>query len=945
MSDKLFKLRNGTVFLLTEAPGGVYNSTQLKKLAEICNDDLAIVKVTEDQRLGLFVKEEEVPAVSSTLQECGLGVRHYQEGVHQAVACLGELCPEHDQDALGTAMELSTLMDDISVSGPLKVGINGCYKCCTPCHTLDISLIGEASGYRLSLGGRSQQLPELAAFIAEGIPPEEAPKFVSEIIKLYADLSEEGETLLDVIERTGVSSFVQALAPYSQDAAVEVDPFAGDASEPAAPSGEEVSEVIDDMDPDESSDIDVSSLSSRESEISDEVSIADDSTPEENDIDLSPDEMMDADEASCNTDELDMSELPDPGLDLDHDIDLKADAQSEVGTVDSETNIEDLDADEVFSDPEDEQLDHSAEDLEADASDLSLEVDDASDLDADLALESDESADLALESDESADLALESDESADLALESDESADLALESDESAGLALESDESADLALESDESADLALESDESADLALESDESADLALESDESADLALESDESADLALESDESADLEIGDSDLSMDLEDSSEELDADADADADLEIGDSDLSMDLEDSSEELDADADLEIGDSDLSMDLEDSSEELDADADLEIGDSDLSMDLEDSSEELDADADLEIGDSDLSMDLEDSSEELDADADADADLEIGDSDLSMDLEDSGENVAEEVSSDIEISESEIESLDDSLEHDASDESDLELVVDSEDHEISDLDVDLDLSGEDVELEVSEISEDDGMELSQGDTDVEIAEEDHELEVSEHLSEDEEEGVADRLMSDIAEEEAVLKSVHEDSQSEADRSSALELIETGLSDSNVDAGASQSQEISSLNEDDFDIDDAELDDLELDEEFEGGDLDDLSDLDEGLYGEDDIDLNSVPSLGKMDPSGSGKGNPFQFSGIDILGTDLHLSFESGAFMDFDLSTLAIGLEKHMTLGGQSFVLSRTEEGLMLEVEGVRVFYPSSNQKVS
>ena len=62
--SKPFKLKNGTVLLSTEAPGGIYNSTQLEKIAQLCKKESAIVKVTEDQRLALFVKESELQNIS-----------------------------------------------------------------------------------------------------------------------------------------------------------------------------------------------------------------------------------------------------------------------------------------------------------------------------------------------------------------------------------------------------------------------------------------------------------------------------------------------------------------------------------------------------------------------------------------------------------------------------------------------------------------------------------------------------------------------------------------------------------------------------------------------------------------------------------------------------------------------------------------------------------------
>lgn len=225
--SQLFKLKNGTVLLSTEAPGGVYNSGQLKKIAELCSKELAVVKATEDQRLALFVKESEVEKVVAQLQTMGLGVRNYQAGLHQPVTCLGELCEQHDQPALASAMDLTRAISEIALKSSLKIGINGCARCCTPCHTFDISILGEPSGYRISLGGKNSQFPELSSFFAEAVPASELPRLIKGVIKIFEKQAEEGETLHAVLERCGIEEFVQALAPYSQDAAHRDDPFAG----------------------------------------------------------------------------------------------------------------------------------------------------------------------------------------------------------------------------------------------------------------------------------------------------------------------------------------------------------------------------------------------------------------------------------------------------------------------------------------------------------------------------------------------------------------------------------------------------------------------------------------------------------------------------------------------------------------------------------------------
>lgn len=221
-----FKLRNGTILLSTEAPGGIYNAAQLKKIASLCEGEIAIVKATEDQRLALCVKPEQANAIANELKSIGLGIRHYQDGLHHPTSCIGELCPDHEQDALGSALDISQQLDAIKLASPLKIGINGCARCCVPCHTLDISVVGDASGYRMHLGGKNSQLPEMASFMAEGIPPTELPGLILKVIALYQQYAEPSESLQEVIERVGSTEFIAILAPYSQDAAGDADPFA-----------------------------------------------------------------------------------------------------------------------------------------------------------------------------------------------------------------------------------------------------------------------------------------------------------------------------------------------------------------------------------------------------------------------------------------------------------------------------------------------------------------------------------------------------------------------------------------------------------------------------------------------------------------------------------------------------------------------------------------------
>lgn len=387
-----FKLSNGTILLSTEAPGGIYNAAQLKKIASLCEGDSVIVKATEDQRLALSVKPEMAAAIAEQLQSIGLGVRHYQDGLHHPTSCIGELCPDHEQDALGTALDISEVLNELTLETPLKIGINGCAKCCIPCHTLDISIIGDASGYRVNLGGKNSQLPEMASFMAEGVPPQELPKLIKTIVELYKSQADASESLQEVIERVGATEYIKALSPYSQDAAGESDPFTAPAEieAPIEPSPDDLMEeaevpdtleleTMPEMDSLEMSsemlDIDPQGSSSSDDLGEVQISSETDSVPDiqlepdfaEDNLDISTEDQPAKPPTEMSLDSVDLEplgELEDPMLGADIEDSLPSDDIEDMDEGDFDLNESKIDVSDVMKTPPAAQVIPASQDLE-----------------------------------------------------------------------------------------------------------------------------------------------------------------------------------------------------------------------------------------------------------------------------------------------------------------------------------------------------------------------------------------------------------------------------------------------------------------------------------------------------------------------------------------------------------------------------------------------------
>lgn len=208
---KQFDLKNGSVFVLVEAAGGVYNADALARVCAVADAHSAFLKATEDHRIGFMVGPEALEEVTAELRSHGLLARPYRGGgAPSPRACLGELCPHAEQDALGDAIELATALsarfgDD---ERPFAtVGLNGCHRACIASGLDDIHIVGEESGYKITVGGKAREIPQLGQFVADNVPKERLAEAVAALLDtFYANVAED-EALVDVVERIGLSDF------------------------------------------------------------------------------------------------------------------------------------------------------------------------------------------------------------------------------------------------------------------------------------------------------------------------------------------------------------------------------------------------------------------------------------------------------------------------------------------------------------------------------------------------------------------------------------------------------------------------------------------------------------------------------------------------------------------------------------------------------------------
>jgi hypothetical protein len=204
--------------MVAEAAGGFFNPDQLRAVALVSEAESALLKITEDGTIGFMVEESRCDEVRLQLQESGLILKHYRsEQVPFARSCLGEMCPHQEQDAIGHSLEISSIFQQQFPNGApyLRIGINGCAQNCLASGTDDIHIVGEGTGYKIQIGGKASEIPQLGQFLCENIESQSLGLVLCNIIETFVSERLEGETLYEFVDRSGLSIFEGALPSSS----------------------------------------------------------------------------------------------------------------------------------------------------------------------------------------------------------------------------------------------------------------------------------------------------------------------------------------------------------------------------------------------------------------------------------------------------------------------------------------------------------------------------------------------------------------------------------------------------------------------------------------------------------------------------------------------------------------------------------------------------------
>lgn len=202
------------------APGDM-TSEEMEYLADLADQfSQGFIRVAHSQDLVLpAVIEADLPALFQALKS---------KGLHHAVGGLiGDMvsCPGGDYCSLANARSIPIAKDiaaryanlDAQESiGPLDLRISGCMNSCGHHHIGHIGILGVdkdgAAFYQLLLGGHSGHgaPAALGTVIGKAFAEDEIADAVEEILDLYLEVREAGETFRQVVARLGKEVFAKA---------------------------------------------------------------------------------------------------------------------------------------------------------------------------------------------------------------------------------------------------------------------------------------------------------------------------------------------------------------------------------------------------------------------------------------------------------------------------------------------------------------------------------------------------------------------------------------------------------------------------------------------------------------------------------------------------------------------------------------------------------------
>lgn len=196
---------DGTFTVVPRMYGGVTNSEQLRKIADVADKySIPLLKVTGGQRIDLFgVEKEDLPKIWGDL-----GMRSgsaYAKALRTVKTCVGErFCRFGTQDSIGLGIELEKKFEYINTPHKVKMAVSACPRNCAESGIKDFGVVGVEGAWELYVGGNGGVDLRGGDLFCKVKTKEEIINMISAFMQYYREHARYLERTSHFVERVGL---------------------------------------------------------------------------------------------------------------------------------------------------------------------------------------------------------------------------------------------------------------------------------------------------------------------------------------------------------------------------------------------------------------------------------------------------------------------------------------------------------------------------------------------------------------------------------------------------------------------------------------------------------------------------------------------------------------------------------------------------------------------
>ena len=197
--------KDGTYSVIPRMYGGVTNSAQLRKIADVADKyAVPMVKVTGGQRIDLLgVKKEDLVDMWKDL-DMPSGYA-YGKSIRTVKTCVGsEFCRFGTQNSTQMGIDLEKAFDHMWAPHKVKFAVSGCPRNCAESGIKDVGIIGVDSGWEIYVGGNGGIKTEVAQFLCKVKTAAEVLEYSGAFIQIYREEARYLDRTVHWVARVGL---------------------------------------------------------------------------------------------------------------------------------------------------------------------------------------------------------------------------------------------------------------------------------------------------------------------------------------------------------------------------------------------------------------------------------------------------------------------------------------------------------------------------------------------------------------------------------------------------------------------------------------------------------------------------------------------------------------------------------------------------------------------